>query len=257
MTPEDLVKQLRQASGSTLKSVILYGSAAAGDHVGRRSDYNVLVVMEKLDLDDLKALSKPARQWIKAGNPAPLFLTVDRLHKSTDVFPIEIVDIKQSHRVLFGPNIVDELQVDPENLRLELERELKSKLIQLRDRFLMTGGKASRVLDLMIESLSTFLVLFRAALRLFQDDAPRLKINALQELHQHISFDKDVFLVVAALKEGEKKAREVDAERLFDRYLKTVEGIADAIDSHIHATVAESSGGEGSGSVVKRGPEEG
>lgn len=57
MTPEQLVERLKAAAPGVVRSVLLYGSAAAGDHAWKRSDYNVLVVAERLGLAELKAIS--------------------------------------------------------------------------------------------------------------------------------------------------------------------------------------------------------
>ena len=184
-------------------------------------------------MKELKALSKLSQGWVKAGNPPPLLFTLDRLQKSADVFPIEILDIKESHRVLFGEEVLSQLEVHYENLRLELEHELKSKLIQLRESFLMTGGKRKEVVELLIESLSSFLVLFRAALRLYQDEVPPRKLDAMRALSQHIRFDTGVFERVEELKEGKKKSKQLDWEALFERYLQTIESVVDAVDAHI------------------------
>ena len=214
--------------------MVLYGSAAAGDHVGKRSDYNVLVVAEKLGVAELRALAKPSTAWRRAGNPSPLFFTLDRLQKSADVFPIELLDIKESHRVLLGRDLLDEVEVDRENLRLVVERELKSNLIRLRENFLLTEGRPKRVVDLMIDSLSTFLVLFRAALRLYQEEVPPLKLDALRALANHVRFDTEVFQSVEELKEGRRSTKDSDPLALFEAYLKTIESVVDAVDAHIH-----------------------
>lgn len=233
MTPEQLVEKLRQADPTGLKAVILYGSAAAGDHVGKRSDFNVLVLMDRLGLAELKRFLKPSESWVKAGNAPPLLFTPDSLRRSADVFPIELLDIRDSHRMLYGEDLTVEIKVNPENLRLQLEHELKGKVIQLRERYLETGGKSKRVADLMIGSLSSFLVLFRAALRLFRDQVPPTKLEAVKLLSSHIRFDPAVFEAVASLKAGTKKLREVDTEELFERYLQTIETIVEAVDSHL------------------------
>ena len=234
MKPENLVEKLKKALPSDLRAVVLYGSAAAGDHVDKHSDYNVLVVTENLGLPQLKALSKPSLAWMKAGNPAPLLFTLDRLKKSADVFPIEILDIKQSHKILYGDDIISQIEISQENLRLELEHELKGKLIQLRERYLATGGKPKLVCKLMMKSLSTFLVLFRAALRLYEDEVPEKKIDVLDALSQHIRFDTDIFSIIEDLRTGVKKMGDVSCDALFERYLKTVEEVVDAVDDYLH-----------------------
>ena len=43
-----LIQDLRATHGDNLASVVLYGSAAAGDHVELRSDYNLLILCTAL-----------------------------------------------------------------------------------------------------------------------------------------------------------------------------------------------------------------
>jgi predicted nucleotidyltransferase len=235
LKPEKLAEKLHQVLGERLRSVILYGSAAAGDYVGKESDYNVLVVTARLGIEELTALARLSASWRKEGNPPPLYFTLDRLRKSADVFPIELMDIRESHRVLYGENVIDSIEVRPENLRLILERELKSALVQLREGFLIAEAKPKRVRKLMVESLSTILVLFRAALRLYQPSVPPLKIDALKALASHVDFDATVFLEIEALKEGKDVSGGADRLGLFERYLETVESVVDKVDAHVHS----------------------
>lgn len=233
MTPRQLTDRLRAACGARLRSVILYGSAVAGDFTRKRSDYNVLVVLDRIGIDELKALAKATHPWVKAGNPPPVLFTADRLERSAHVFPIEIADIKSSHQVLFGEDAVASLEVDDGNLRWQLESELESKLIALRERYLLTRGRRHNVVELLIQSLTAFLVLFRAALRLYQRDVPTHKIDTLTALAQHISFDVGPFQTVERLKEGQKVPGIV-ADELFTRYLRTTEVVVDAVVDFLH-----------------------
>lgn len=233
MTLEKLTDELKAACGANLKSVILYGSAAAGDHAGKRSDYNVLVVADELGKNELLAFAKPARAWAKAGNPAPLLFTIERLNKATDVFPVELLDIKECHKILFGEDVVSELDISTDNLRLQIEHELRGNLIQLRQQYLLSAGSAKEVCGLMVRSLSSFLVLFRASLRLFGGDVPQKKFQALEKLNETVPVPLDVFRTVQQLKDGSLKPKAVDAEALFEEYSKTVECVTDAVDAYI------------------------
>jgi hypothetical protein len=132
-----------------------------------------------------------------------------------------------------GENLVQGLEIDTKNLRLEIEHELRGKLIKLRQSYLLTGGKPKAVVELMVDSLSTFLVLFRASLRLFEESVPQQKFQALEKLAGHLEFDPGVFAVVQQLKDGTKKAKDVTACELFNTYLKTIECVIDAVDAYI------------------------
>src|SRR5882762_6676312 len=102
MTLDELVSQLRGAYGGALRSVVLYGSAARGEHTAKRSGYNVLVIVDALDAARLSAASAASRAWTEAGNPAPLTLTTSEWRGSADIFPMEYADILERHKVLHG-----------------------------------------------------------------------------------------------------------------------------------------------------------
>src|SRR5437899_9918441 len=84
----ELVERLKQAAGSNLKSVVLYGSAASDEFHAKHSDLNVLCVLERLDASELEKLNPPATWWSRKGHPAPLVFTRDELRTSADVFAI-------------------------------------------------------------------------------------------------------------------------------------------------------------------------
>lgn len=237
MTPEQFTERLKSALPAGLRSVVLYGSAAAGDFVPGRSTYNVLVVADRLGMAELDALASPVAEWTRQGNEPPLLFTADELKNSADTFPIELADIRQSRKTLLGEDLIAGIDFKQENLRLQLERELKGKLLSLRRHYLHTQGDSDRIVALMKKSLSTFLVLFRAGLRLFQPEVPAVKLDALAELAKHISFDPQPFRAVhelAAPGQGPgKPPGDRHARVLFTDYLGAVEKLVDAIDRHI------------------------
>jgi len=233
MTPDQFAKRIEKAMPTGLRSVVLYGSAAAGDHVPGRSDYNVLLVADRLGPDEMKALSGPARAWARAGNRPPLLFTAEQLQTSADAFPIELLDIKQSRRVLWGEDLLAAIPVRPEHLRLQVERELKGKLLYLRERYVLAAGRPRAVFNLLTSSLSTFQVLFRGALRLWQQEVPARKHEAVEALAARVGFDPQPFAIVRALKERRLKARGLNAEALFADYLNGIEQVVRAVDRRV------------------------
>ena len=232
MTPEILTEEVKKIYKDDLRAVILYGSAAAGDSV-KTSDYNVLIVLERVNADVLTALTELCTRWVKDGNPAPLLFGRENLLRSGDVFPVEFSDIMQTHRLLYGDNPFAGMTIEPINLRLGLEHDLKSKLILLRERFLLTKGSARAVDDLMVSSLSAFLTLFKAILRLYGETPPAKKMDAVPMLARHIKFDEDIIRVVWELKEG-KKHKELTSLQVFGRYLSAIQDITASVDLWLH-----------------------
>ncbi len=237
MTPEELVDQLKQALSDKLCAAVLYGSAAAGDFVPGTSNYNLLLVLDRLGLDELSALLKPVSRWTREGHRPPLLFARGQLEASADVFPIELCDIRQSRRVLVGEDPLAGVSISQEHLRLQLERELRGKLLALREGYLMTGGRPKQVVRLLVSSLNGFLVLFRAALRLFREDVPAEKMDALRLLGQHVTFDPRPLAEIHELKHRRRTMRSVDPLALFQAYLTTIEQVVEAIDRHLHPKV--------------------
>ncbi len=233
MTPQTLTERLQRVCGARLQSVMLFGSAAAGDHEGARSDYNVLIVLDRLGLEELTVLSPLARAWVKGGNPSPLLLTKMELAKAAEVFPMEIADMKEHHLLLAGEDVLSRLPVHAPNLRIQLEHELKGKLLQLRARYLLVQGRPRDVTELMVRSLSTFLILCRGALRLYQPMVPGKKLEALAALANHVPVRPQVFETIAQLK-TKRRVPGVVPEQLFAEYLQAIKAVVDAVDARLH-----------------------
>lgn len=230
ISPGEFTEKLKTACGDNLQSIVLYGSAAAGDYVAKGSDYNVLIVLNDLQPAVLCQLSKPVANWEKAGNPAPLFFTRKRLTEAADVFPIELLDMRDARKVLFGEDVIAGIHPDTANLRLQVERELRSALIQLRRNYLSVCGSPRRLAALLTGSLSGVLTIFRAALRLYENPVPAGKFQALEKLSGHIPVALEAFRQILALKVGTIKIKKVDVGRLFEEYLKSIEAVVDAVD---------------------------
>lgn len=232
MHPEEFAKRLAAAIPRYLRCVLLYGSAAAGDFVAGVSRYNTLILVEALSVETLDALQPTIAAWCQAKNPTPLIFTTTEWSESADAFPIEWLDIRQSRRVLWGADLLEELTIDPRDLRLQVERELTGKLLALRGRYLLVAPKPREVEQLMCDSLSTFLVLFRAALRLYEVEVPQGKLEALQALTRHIAVDRQPFerLAAARAHSQSRSPSKFVVDVTFAEYVDAIEAVVHAIN---------------------------
>jgi len=232
MTLDDLVTQLRAAYGARLDSVVLYGSAAAGEHIPKRSDYNVLLLLKEIDASTLASASAVARAWSDAGNPPPMTMTVDEWRGSADVFPMEYADILERHRVLYGTPAFDGITVEMRDLRLQLEQQVMGKLLQLRQGALLAGTDGKRQAELIASSLSTMMVLFRAVLRLC-GEKPDLDNAALAErVGARAGFDAAPFVRAVQHVRGERKLDANGAGAVLAGYIAGIERLQRYLDSY-------------------------
>lgn len=234
----DLVTRLKNAAGSNLLSVILYGSAATEEFHPGHSDLNVLCIMQSLGRDDLRKLHAASAWWAKKGHPAPLFFTLNELHHSADVFAIELMDIKAAHRVLHGEDVIASLHVPMDLHRLQVERELRNNTLRLRQHYMMHPADSRKTLELMTSSISTFAALLRHALMALGEDPPPTKRSTMDRMGSVLGFDPSPFHTIFEIREGHKRERDVDVQATFDAYLDRVVKITEEIDRRLAAPPA-------------------
>lgn len=230
MTPEQLVEQLRRAYGPELRSVVLYGSAAAGEHIPKRSDYNVLVLVDVLSLDRLSAAASVARAWSEGGNPAPMTLTMSEWRASADIFAMEYADILERHKILYGESPFDGIRVDPRDLRLQLEHEAMGKLLRLRQGILAAGGDGRLEGELLAASLSTIMVIFRSVARLQGETPPKDNLALAQSVGRYAGFDPTPFERVVRHVRGEQTIPAGEVRSVVAGYLAGMEKLVAHLD---------------------------
>jgi predicted nucleotidyltransferase len=229
---EAFIDDLRAAHGRNLASVILYGSAAAGDFVKHQSDYNLLIALDKITPKDLRAAQAPMREWSKLGHPVPVYFTVSELESAADVFPIEFRQMEKARKILYGTDVLANVTISDEHLRHQTEFELRSKLIQLRRRYIPASVSIEGLAALMSQSLSSFAALFRAVLLLHGIDSPVNKHEVIALTAQHLQIDGAPFEKIFNIRENNfaKKLDEIEANQLFSDYMEQIEKVIAAVD---------------------------
>jgi hypothetical protein len=225
-----LVEKLRAAYGERLVSAILYGSAATGEHHPKFSDFNVLCVLAEITPRELGSSENIFRWWRDQGNPAPLLLTEHEVLTSTDCFAIEFNDIKRQHVLLYGKDVVSDLEVDNCFYRAQVEHDLRAKLLRLRQKASGMLSDAGLLRRLLLDSLSTFCVLFRHALILHGETAPLRKREIIQRAAERFGFDPLPFEKLLDVREERLKPRDADAAALLAPYLQGISATIDAVD---------------------------
>lgn len=227
---ETLASALDRALGPSLVSLVLYGSAARGDFVDGRSDVNLLLILADTAGETLKSIGPPVHAWVKTGHPPPLIFSERGWRASTDVFPIEIEDMRQAHRLVRGRDSFAGLETRPADLRRELEREARSKALQLRAEYTASGPHPKALGALLESSARTFFVLFRAALRLRGMAPPPQPEELVQAAARVIGFDPGAFDWVLARLAGHKGRELTQFDPVAERYLEAIERLATFVD---------------------------
>lgn len=230
MTLDNLVGQLKSAYGPTLQSVILYGSAVAGEHIAKKSDYNVLVVLDAVPLERLAAVGAVLHAWAEAGNPAPMTFTAAEWKASSDVFPMEYADILERHRVLYGADVTEGIAVSKSDLRLQVEQQALGKLLHLRRGAMAAGDDAKEQIALIEASLSALMVVFRGVVRL-HGEIPSQDYAALSaDVAKRAGFNDEPFRAAVAHVRGSQKLSRENASAVLAGYMAGMEALVAWLD---------------------------
>jgi len=225
---EEFVSEAVEALGENLRSVILYGSAVRGEFLPGRSDVNLLVVLKDASPEALSKVAPAVRRAVSK-DVLPVLLSERDLLRSTDVFPIEHMDLAEGRAVIYGEDVLADLKVKPEDLRRQLEFEARAKLIRLRQSYVRDLGSPRGLLELAGRSLASLLPLFKAALKLVGKEVPKRRAEVIKAACEAFLLDEEALLwALSALSGGAKKR---EAPSMFPRYLRAVEGFVKFLDT--------------------------
>src|SRR5437667_3451790 len=230
LTIDILGDAVSRALGPRLAALLLYGSAARGAHVPKRSDVNTLLICEAVDGALFDALAPVVRAWTKAGHPAPLVLTEREWQTSADAFPIEYEDMREAHRLLAGRDPWRGVAVQREHLRRQLEHELMGKLVRLRQAYAALRGDPKQLAQALVGSAAGFFTMLRATLRLAGQTPPAAPDALLREAGALMGFAPERLTALEAHARGVGQRKLAPGDPLPAEYLAAVARTAEFVN---------------------------
>jgi hypothetical protein len=227
---EELVSSLESAQDGNLVSVIVYGSAVAAGNP-KRSDYQLMIVTERLAARDLREMRPVVRWWTGMGYEMPVLLTAEEFGDSLDVFPIEFRLMKRSYRTLYGQDLLVGRDASKEHLRWQTEHELRGKLMRLRSLALPAGESSDQLAGLMTESVVTFVRLMRPVLEIVGEDPPLGRTATARRVGEILDVDTSPAVRVLRLREEPAGLMEIEIQDLFASYLDCLTRVVEAVDN--------------------------
>ncbi len=213
-----------------LLSIILYGSGARNEYVYKKSDINFLVVLTPQGISNLSNTFSIVKKWLPRNVAVPLFLTKDYISSSLDSFPIEFLNMKTSYKVVFGEDVLSELDIPHENLRLQCEAQVKGKLLHLRESFIKTQGRKDALQELLTLTVTTLTSIFRALLALRGVSVPKSKTEIMDATAEHFDLQKKIFEQVTKVSLREVKMSADGLISLTQQYITEIQKLASIVD---------------------------
>lgn len=228
---DELVSSLQSSQGGNLVSVIVYGSAIAAPGNSKRSDYQLLIVTERLAARDLREIRPVIRWWTEMGYEMPVFITAEEFGDSLDVFPIEFRLMKRAYRTLYGQDMLAGREASKEHLRWQTEHELRGKLLRLRSLALPAGESSDQLAGLMTESVVTFVRLIRPILDIVGEEPPLGRPATAQRVGEILDVDTSPVVRVLRLRDEPDGLMEIEIQDLFASYLDCLTRVIEAVDN--------------------------
>ena len=228
---KELVNRLKEFAGTNLECVILFGSAARGDFRQGHSDLNTVCILRSLTVEELGRLAGVVKWWcIDQNEPAPLFFTHQDLREAAEVFAIEILDMKHGRRVLYGKDVVAEIEV-PMNLhRVQIEHDLQTILLKLRQHYLRAPGNAKELTPVLKKSFSGVLTLLRHIVIVFGEQPPVTAHEIVARASALTGSSSSAFDAMLKLRETGEFHGEIVS--VYGAYLKALEKVLSALEHH-------------------------
>lgn len=230
LAAEEFTQAVTERLGDRVRGVLLYGSVARGEAIQGVSDVNVLVTLTTFDTAEITALAPLARRWTKSGNTAPLVLLETEWKQATDVFAVELSDMIDAREVLYGEDAVDGASVANASLRHQTERELRGKLIQLREGIMITAEKPKELGTLLLRALPSFTTYQRAILRLADRPVPADTDSVIREACTLVGAEPAGFLSVWHARRAGDSIRCAAGDDVVHAYRRTVELLTTHVD---------------------------
>lgn len=227
---QDITDAYRRIFGADLISIVLFGSGAGEDYLPGTSDINFLITLTDPGIERIDGALETVARWRKRGVAVPLFMTLAHLAGSQDTYPVELLNMKRHYVVVSGRDVLAELAFDRPHIRLQLERELRGKLLHLRSGYLETEGNPGKIRELITRSLTAFVSLFCAMLYLRGVEIPQGNRDIIRAAGEAFGIAGDVFLTCEEIRRKADHVGRSEMKAVFLAYLKEAGRLCDRVD---------------------------
>lgn len=227
---ERFCEQLKEAEGDELISIILYGDLAKGEYTPMSSDVNVMVVLKSVTTENLDKAASPFRQGQRDFRLALLLLSEHDLRHSTDVFPIKFLDMQQQHQVLWGDDVLTDLEITREYLRLRCEQELRNLVLRSHQFYLQRIQHSEQIEGTLTQMISPLLTSLGVLLMLKIDQWIVGKQAIAEAATRELALTDNTLQRLLDLKAGSYKPSPEELKQLYNGLMTIVEQAADIAD---------------------------
>jgi hypothetical protein len=217
---------LKNDLGDSLVSVVLYGGLVKNEMIKETDRVKIMIVVKNANIPSLDKVGDALSSTKRAKQIQLLTLTPADLSSSTDVFPIKFLDMQQDYEILHGEDLVKDLEVGRDHLRIRCEQEVKNLMLKLRSMYLRSRKDSKVLQKVLLKAYYSFLQSGDALAELKTGKVYR-KENEILDGIESIGLDSALMKKIQALRTSESAP---DQETLHDLYEQFMEMIVQAAE---------------------------
>jgi hypothetical protein len=134
--------------GEKLLGLTAFGNALDASADRCLDGAETVAVLATVELPLLRRLAEHAAELGRRGLAAPLVMTPEYINASLDSFPLEFLEISQRHTTVTGRDYFEALDIKPEHVRLQCEREFKRIVLRIQQGLLTSAAREQLVAEL-------------------------------------------------------------------------------------------------------------
>lgn len=220
---------LEKDLGDSLVSVVLYGGLVKNEMIKESDRVKIMVVIKDVKISNLDKVGDALLSTKRAGQIQLLTLTPLDLSSSTDVFPIKFLDMQQDYEILHGDDVVKDLEVGRDHLRIRCEQEIKNLMLKLRSMYLHSRKDTKVLQKILLKAYYSFLQSGDALAELKTGKVYR-KENEILEGIESIGLDSALMKKIQELRSSDSDLEKEILQDLYEQFMEMIVKAAEMAD---------------------------
>ena len=146
----EFIKAAKEAFGSDLRSVVLYGSGAEGK-LRPTSDVNLIVVLAAFTQQQADQLREPLRVGKAAIQLRAMFLLESEVGPAIEAFAVKFGDIARRRLVLFGEDPFASVSISRDDSIFRLKQTLLNLTLRMREAYVARSLREEQLVALIAD----------------------------------------------------------------------------------------------------------
>ncbi|MEI6126134.1 MAG: hypothetical protein WCQ99_06215 [Pseudomonadota bacterium] len=223
--------------GADLLSIILYGNDIQEEGMSNIAGSKCMVILSEAGIKSLAKAIPLAQKWKEYNVGPPLFLTKADILSSLDSFPIEFLNLKAAYVIVYGEDVIKNIVFDNRLVRIQCERDVKERLIKLRQDFFKAEGDVHKIKALIFLSLPGILKIFAVVIFMKKNRILADKEKLLNCMGQELGLNQALFAELIAISEGRVTLTSEKVMPLMECYMEEVKHLSLCVDQLEAASV--------------------